>query len=107
MSSYTVHTISDFNEAFNEHKGECLVFDPEKARNLEPKKGSGKSYDVTYLPIQFKDSAGTVHNYPKFSFSAVTCAKCKPPHGANPDQIKHVNVSFRKMTYEDMAGGGN
>lgn len=105
MSAYKKFTCADFNDSFDKHKGECIVFDPEKARSLEPKKGSEQKYDVTYLSLQFKDVDGKVHDYPKFTFTAFTGGRARPPHGTNPEQVKHVNISFRKMTYDDISGG--
>ena len=105
MSQRKVFTLQEFNDAFKKHKGDCIVFDPKKYRDLPQKKGSKENYDVTYLPLQFKDAEGTVHDYAKFAFSAFTCSKARPPHGCNINQLKHVNLTFKTMSMKDLAGG--
>lgn len=104
MSGYRVFTLAEFNAAYDKWSAECIVFDTEKARSLEPKKGS-EHFDVTYQPLQFKDVEGKIHDYPKFAFKSFTCAKARAPHGTNLEQVKHVNITFRIMSFDDIAGG--
>ena len=105
MSGYKVFTLDEFAKSYEKWNGECIVFDHKKARSLEPKKGSVEHYDVTYLPFQFKDVDGKIHGYPKFKFKAFACGKARPPHKTNLDKVKHVNVTFREMSYDDIHGG--
>jgi hypothetical protein len=79
---------------------ECDLKKVNDLKKIDPK----CKYDITYIPLSFKHINGKLMKA-KIKFTEIIIASsAKIPQGAN-DNIKHLTISFIKMSKKDIAGG--
>ena len=95
--------IKDILESKKKYGNEnVLSWDPAVYRDNKQKNKNSK-YDCTWIPIKFKYVNGT-EVQPKIKFSNVTTSSsARLPQ--SEDEIKHLLISFRSVTEEELATG--
>lgn len=98
----TVQNVLDSAEKYGNDR--VLVWDPAVFRDNRKNKKDPKAYDCTWIPYKFKFIDGKETKISLKYWKVISSSSAKLPD-SKEDNVKYLNITFRKVTFEEIATG--